>query len=83
VVRQVSAGRRRVVFILLGRHAQRKVRSVDLSAHAVVAAPHPSPLSARRGFFGSRVFSATNALLEEAGREPVDWRLDRVRAGGP
>ncbi|NIQ55022.1 MAG: uracil-DNA glycosylase, partial [Gammaproteobacteria bacterium] len=74
VVERICAKRDRVVFLLLGNQAQKKLVSVDLSNHAVVAAPHPSPLSARRGFFGSRVFSATNALLQEAGREPIDWR---------
>lgn len=76
VLARVAAKRNRVVFLLLGSHAQKKATSVDLSSHAVVEAPHPSPLSARRGFFGSRVFSATNALLEEAGRKPVDWALE-------
>lgn len=75
VLRRTAAKRNRVVFLLLGAHAQRKGRSVDLSNHAVVEAPHPSPLSARRGFFGSRVFSRTNALLVEGGRKPVDWSL--------
>lgn len=75
VLERVAAKRKRVVFLLLGNHAQKKATSVDLSSHAVVEAPHPSPLSARRGFFGSRIFSAANALLEGAGREPVDWKL--------
>lgn len=76
VLRRVAAKRSRVVFLLLGSRAQEKASSVDLSSHAVVTAAHPSPLSARRGFLGSRVFSTVNKLLEEAGREPVDWRLD-------
>lgn len=76
VLARVAAKRSRVVFLLLGSHAQKKARSVDLSSHAVVEAPHPSPLSARRGFFGSRIFSATNALLQEAGREPVEWAIE-------
>lgn len=75
VLRRVAAKRNRVVFLLLGNHARKKAASVDLSHHGVVEAAHPSPLSAKRGFFGSRVFSTTNALLEEAGREPVDWEL--------
>lgn len=76
VLRRVTAKRSRVVFLLLGNHARRKARAVDLSGHAVLEAPHPSPLSARRGFFGSRVFSRANALLVDAGRAPVDWRLE-------
>ncbi|MFW5950894.1 MAG: uracil-DNA glycosylase, partial [Gemmatimonadota bacterium] len=75
VLRRVSAKRNRVVFMLLGNHARKKAGATDLSSHAVVEAPHPSPLSARRGFFGSRPFSRANALLEEVGREPVDWEL--------
>lgn len=75
VLGRVAAKRNRVVFLLLGNHAQKKARSVNLSGHAVIEAPHPSPLSARRGFFGSRVFSRTNELLEEADREPMDWTL--------
>jgi uracil-DNA glycosylase len=73
VLERVAMKRNRVVFLLLGRHARNRAAGLDLSRHAVVEAPHPSPLSARRGFFGSRIFSATNALLEAAGREPVDW----------
>ncbi len=75
VLQRVVAKQNRVVFLLLGNQARRKASSVDLSGHAVVEASHPSPLSAHRGFFGSRVFSRTNALLEEAGRKPVDWSL--------
>ena len=75
VVERVTAKRNTVVFLLLGNHAQKKVESVDLSGHAVVTAPHPSPLSARRGFFGSRVFSRVDARLVEGGRDPVDWSL--------
>lgn len=75
VTERVNAKRSRVVFLLLGSHAQQKGAAVDAHRHALIEAPHPSPLSARRGFFGSRIFSRTNALLEEAGREPIDWRL--------
>ncbi|GMN13380.1 uracil-DNA glycosylase [Altererythrobacter sp. MTPC7] len=64
------------VFLLWGAHAQKKLRDIPaLSAphHLVIQSPHPSPLSARRGFFGSRPFSRTNAFLRSAGRRPVDW----------
>jgi uracil-DNA glycosylase len=76
VLREVARTPDPVAFLLLGNHARRKARSVDRSRHAVVEATHPSPLSAHRGFFGSRVFSRVNALLEAAGRDPVDWTLD-------
>lgn len=75
VVREVHDGPARVVFLLLGGRAREKTGGVDRARHGVVEAPHPSPLSAYRGFFGSRVFSRANDLLEEAGREPVDWAL--------
>lgn len=75
VIDRVNAKRGRVVFILLGSHAAAKGAGVDRSRHAVLQAPHPSPLSARRGFFGSRIFSHTNHLLGEAGRGRVDWTL--------
>ena len=75
VLERVAAKRNAVVFLLLGNHARKKAETVELEGHPVVAAAHPSPLSARRGFFGSRVFSRTNEALEEGGREPVDWRL--------
>lgn len=81
VLRRAAAKRRRVVFLLLGNHARKKAATLDLSGHAVVEAPHPSPLSARRGFFGSGVFSRVNALLAEAGRAPIDWTLGP--AAGP
>lgn len=75
VIERVNAKRSRVVFLLLGSHAQKKGAGVDRSRHVVIEAPHPSPLSAKRGFFGSRIFSRTNEALEVAGRGAVDWRL--------
>jgi len=67
------------VFILWGSHAQAKARRVagleEPSRHCVIRSPHPSPLSAHRGFFGSKPFSRANAFLADAGREPVDWAL--------
>lgn len=75
VIRAVNAKDERVVFLLWGSYARKKRVLVDRPHHAVIESPHPSPLSAHRGFFGSRPFSRANALLAEAGREPVDWRL--------
>lgn len=65
-------------FILWGSHAQARVARIPRLAdgpHCVIASPHPSPLSAHRGFFGSRPFSRANAFLERCGRAPVDWRF--------
>lgn len=64
-----------VVFMLWGAYAQRKGAVIDGGRHLVLRAPHPSPLSAHRGFFGCRHFSQANAWLESMGREPVDWQL--------
>ncbi|MEO6987481.1 MAG: uracil-DNA glycosylase [Aquihabitans sp.] len=64
-----------VVFLLWGAAARRKKDRIDTDRHVVIESPHPSPLSAHRGFFGSRPFSRTNAALEAAGRTPVDWSL--------
>ncbi len=75
VIKAVDAKPERVVFILWGRSARRKRELVDTSRHAVLESAHPSPLSATSGFFGSRPFSRANSALQEAGREPVDWRV--------
>jgi uracil-DNA glycosylase len=76
VIDVVNAKAERVVFVLWGSAARAKRSRVDVGRHAVVESPHPSPLSAHRGFFGSRPFSAVNRLLADAGRDPVDWRFD-------
>ena len=75
VIRAVDAKSEGVVFILWGAAARKKKVLVDRTRHAVIESAHPSPLSAHNGFFGSRPFSRTNAALEDAGREPVDWRI--------
>ena len=75
VIRAVNEKQERVVFVLWGSSARRKRDVIDTSRHAIVESPHPSPLSAHRGFFGSKPFSRTNALLAEAGLAPIDWSL--------
>ena len=74
IIAAINARPQRVVFILWGLTAQKKIPLITQPHHAVVACAHPSPLSARK-FFGCRCFSRTNALLAEAGFAPVDWRL--------
>lgn len=64
-----------VVFLLWGSYAQKKASFVDRQKHLVLHAPHPSPLSAHRGFFGQRHFSQANAFLAARGREGIDWQL--------
>ncbi len=75
IIRIVNDNTERCVFILWGAHAQAKKKLITQGHHAILEAPHPSPLSAYRGFFGSSPFSRTNALLQEAGRAPIDWNL--------
>lgn len=64
-----------IVFILWGRHAQDKLRMIDRNRHFVLMSPHPSPLSANRGFFGSRPYSKTNEFLRSIGQQEIDWAL--------
>ena len=73
IIAAVSAGRPSVVFILWGKPAQTKRALVDEGRHHVLESPHPSPLSASRGFFGSRPFSRANAWLERQGETPIRW----------
>lgn len=75
VIRRVAAKKNRVVFVLWGNHARRKVPLIEDGDHVILTGAHPSPLSAKRGFFGSRPFSRINAALEEAGEAPIDWAL--------
>lgn len=75
VVRQLNAHRSGLVFLLWGSHAQRKGAHIDRQRHLVLHAPHPSPLSAYRGFFGCRHFSQANAYLQQQGLRPVDWQI--------
>jgi len=64
-----------IIFLLWGAHAQKKGQAIDEDKHQVLVAPHPSPLSARRGFFGCQHFSTTNKLLSSIDQQPIDWRL--------
>ncbi len=77
-IRAVNQQDRPVVFILWGRPAQMKRSMLNNLKHLVLTAPHPSPLSASRGFFGSRPFSQTNAFLSAHGVEPIDWQIENV-----
>lgn len=73
VVSVLSREREHLVFLLWGSYAQRKGSGIDRRRHLVLTAPHPSPLSAHRGFFGCRHFSKANAYLEANGRTAIDW----------
>lgn len=80
IISVVSEQRPRLVFLLWGAHAQSKERLIDTSKHLVLRSPHPSPLSAHRGFIGNGHFSRTNKFLEQHGLAPVDWRLPPAQA---
>ncbi|MCC6546294.1 uracil-DNA glycosylase [Candidatus Sumerlaeota bacterium] len=72
-IEALSARRAPMVFLLWGKNAQEHEALIDKSNHLVLKAPHPSPFSADRGFFGCRHFSMTNAFLEKVGRKPIEW----------
>jgi uracil-DNA glycosylase len=75
VIAALSAKPEHVVFILWGSFARKKKVLIDTARHTVIESPHPSPLSAHNGFFGTRPFSRANAALIAHGQEPIDWRL--------
>ena len=75
VIEVINQGREGVVFMLWGSYAQRKGAIIDARRHCVLKAPHPSPLSAHRGFFGCGHFVAANQYLEGRGAVPIDWHL--------
>ncbi len=73
VIRNLSEQREHIVFILWGKYAQAKKSLIDDSKHLIIESPHPSPLSAYTGFFGSRPFSRTNEYLRLYGQTPIQW----------
>ncbi len=77
-IRALNAREQPVVFVLWGAYAQKKAELIDASRHAIVKSAHPSPLSARNGFFGSKPFSKINALLQANGRPEIDWQIPDV-----
>ena len=74
-IQRLSEQREGLVFLLWGNYAIEKQRLIDTSKHYVLTAPHPSPLSASRGFFGCRHFSKTNEILMSMGKSPINWQL--------
>lgn len=77
-IAELNAGRDNLVFLLWGSYAQKKGQLIDRQRHCVLAAPHPSPLSAHRGFLGCRHFSKTNDYLTSVGKQPINWSLPDV-----
>lgn len=80
VIELLNAREKPVVFILWGSFAQSKIPMITNPQHAIIKSPHPSPLSANRGFFGSKPFSRANHFLEQVGIEPVDWAIPPLTA---
>lgn len=78
VIEAVNAQDRPIVYLLWGRPAQSKIPMLTNSKHLILKAPHPSPLSTYRGFFGCRHFSQANAFLEKNGIEPIDWQIENI-----
>jgi uracil-DNA glycosylase len=76
VIQAVNAQDRPIVFLLWGRPAQLKKSMLNNPKHLILEAPHPSPLSAYRGFLGCRHFSKTNEFLISNGIEPIDWQIE-------
>ena len=75
VIRSVSENGNGSIFLLWGRYAQQKAELIDAERHYILKAPHPSPLSAHRGFIGCGHFSRVNELLVAQGKPPIDWSL--------
>jgi len=75
VIKTISEKKEGIVFILWGSYAQAKAELIDQKKHFIIKSPHPSPFSADRGFFGSKPFSKTNAILAKEGKKPIDWQI--------
>ena len=78
VINAVNAQDRPIVYFLWGAPAQRKLPMLTNSKHLILTAPHPSPLSAYRGFFGCKHFSQCNDFLVQNGIEPIDWQIENI-----
>ena len=75
IIKEISDKKENIVFILWGKYAQSKKDLIDERKHLVISSPHPSPFSARKGFFGSKPFSTTNTYLKSKGKKEIDWRV--------
>jgi uracil-DNA glycosylase len=78
VISLINNREKPAVFILWGRPAQSKIPLIDETKHFIIRSPHPSPLSANRGFFGSRPFSKANRFLREIGEKEIDWQIPNI-----
>ena len=78
IIQAVNVQDRPIVYMLWGRPAQSKIPMLTNPKHLILTAPHPSPLSAYRGFFGCKHFSQANAFLEKNGVAPIDWQIENI-----
>ncbi len=78
IIAKINSEHSGLVFLLWGSYAQKKGRIIDNTKHLVLRSPHPSPLSAHRGFLGNKHFSQTNSYLESRSKEPIHWELPPV-----
>jgi uracil-DNA glycosylase len=78
IIAQVNQKTTPVVFVLWGGYAQKKAALIDASRHTIIQSAHPSPLSARNGFFGSRPYSKINTALAQAGKPPIQWQIPNL-----
>ena len=81
IIQAVNAQDRPVVYMLWGKPAQSKIPMLTNPGHLILKAPHPSPLSAYRGFFGCKHFSQANEFLKKNGVEPIDWQIENIDRG--
>lgn len=78
VIRKLSDRAEPIIFMLWGSNARRKTEMIDSSRHFILEAPHPSPLSAYRGFFGCNHFAKANDILTRLGKTPIDWQIENI-----
>lgn len=79
IIKTVSEKNKNIVFILWGAYAQKKENLIDQSKHLIIKSAHPSPFSARNGFFGSKPFSQTNNYLQSHGKQPINWQIEDLQ----
>ena len=78
IIKKLNEREDPVIFVLWGGNARKKKAFIDSSKHYILEAPHPSPLSAHRGFFGCKHFSKINDILIKLGKEPIDWQIPNI-----
>lgn len=78
VIRKLNQREEPIVFLLWGANARKKAELIDRKRHFILEAPHPSPLSAYRGFFGCNHFAKANEILEKNGKKPIDWQIENI-----